>query len=271
MTDNTQRPDDFPIDDEALFGDLGNTGDDQRVSRLSGGPASSAPPAADSGEQDAVVREYERRYSRQEADALPEKPKFGEKPKMDRPGFGERAGAFWEKSRRGAPLSYNGSATTSDERLWAALAHASIWLTVLAGAFSGGMLLPLTVFIPLVIYFVFRTKSNFVAFHSLQAFVLQLVATIGVAVFGLVGVVVAVIALLIIIVLCLVLIGFVLLPVWLGVTALGGLVVSLLPVAGVILSTIAAIETYNGRDYSLPFIGRFVDRQLAGSYLNTVA
>jgi uncharacterized membrane protein len=133
------------------------------------------------------------------------------------------------------------------------------------------VLLPLTVFIPLVIYFVFRTRSNFVAFHALQAFVLQLVATIGVAVFGLVGVVVAVIALLIIIVLCLVLIGFLLLPVWLGVTALGGLFISLLPIGAVILSTIAAIETYNRRDYSMPFIGRFVDRQLAGSYLNTVA
>jgi uncharacterized Tic20 family protein len=34
--------------------------------------------------------------------------------------------------------------------------------------------------------------------------------------------------------------------------------------------TIAAIETYNGRDYRYPFIARWVDRQLAGGYLHTV-
>ncbi len=55
---------------------------------------------------------------------------------------------------------------TSDERLSAALAHASVFL------FGWG------IFIPLVVWLVHRQKSNFVSFHALQALIFQLLQTL---------------------------------------------------------------------------------------------
>jgi uncharacterized membrane protein len=33
--------------------------------------------------------------------------------------------------------------------------------------------------VPLVIYFLFRNKSDYITFHALQAFVIQLLGTVG--------------------------------------------------------------------------------------------
>jgi uncharacterized Tic20 family protein len=46
-------------------------------------------------------------------------------------------------------------------------------------------------------------------------------------------------------------------------------VITIMPLAMIFFGTYAAIETYNGRDYRYPFIARWVDRQLAGSFLHT--
>src|SRR5690606_22717241 len=99
---------------------------------------------------DSVVREYQNRYSREE------------KPK-----------------RREMPRSYSTLRVTNDEKLWAAVAHGSIWITALISVMTVGVLVPISVFVPLVIYFLFRKRSDYVAFHALQAFVLQLVGTVG--------------------------------------------------------------------------------------------
>jgi uncharacterized Tic20 family protein len=127
-----------------------------------------------------------------------------------------------------------------------------------------------SIFIPLLIYFLWRRRSDYVAFHALQAFTLQLIGTVGAAVIlaagGLVwgiGMVIAILALVI-------LVGFILVPLW-GLVGLALLVITLvMPLAMVFYGTLAALETYNGRDYHYPFIARWVDRQLAGGFLNAV-
>jgi len=167
------------------------------------------------------------------------------------------------------PRSYSTLRVSDDEKLWASVAHGSVWVTLLAGLLSGGAIIPLSVFIPLVIYFLFRQKSDYVAFHALQAFVLQLIGTIGafllISVGGLVWVIGMVIALLAVVIL----VGFILVPFWslVGIVLLSSTV--LLPIAMIFFGTYGAVETHNGRDYRYPFIARWVDRQLAGGFLHT--
>ena len=209
--------------------------DQERVSRLS---------SDSSGDE--TVREYERRYYGEETDAPAPKAK-----------------------RMEMPRSYSTLRVSDDEKLWASVAHGSVWVTLLAGLLSGGAIIPLSVFIPLVIYFLFRQKSDYVAFHALQAFVLQLIGTIGafllLSVGGLVWGIGMVIALLAVVIL----VGFILVPFWglIGVVLLSATVV--LPIAMIFLGTYGAVETHNGRDYRYPFIARWVDRQLAGGFLHT--
>jgi len=61
--------------------------------------------------------------------------------------------------------------TPQEERQWAMLAH----LSVLANLFSG-ILGPV---VPLVIYFIYKDRSRYVAYHSLQALIFQLIWWVG--------------------------------------------------------------------------------------------
>lgn len=170
--------------------------------------------------------------------------------------------------RKAKPRSYSTMNVTNEERLWAAVAHASVWLTLAGGIFTGGFVVPLSVFIPLVIYLMYRKQSDYVAFHALQAFTLQLLGTVGALVLFVVGGIAWAVGMVIALLAIVVLAGLVLVPLWglLGVILL--LVVGLMPLAALLFGTIAAVETYNGRDYRYPFISRWIDRQLAGGFLN---
>jgi len=215
--------------------------DAERVSRLTTTTTPVSDEAAQPSGDDAIVLEYETRY---------------------------RGGDEIKSKRKGLPRSYSTSHISDDERLWASVAHASVWITALGGIFTIGAIIPVSIFIPLVIYFLFRRQSDYVAFHALQAFVIQLLGTVGAftllmlggAVWGL-GMVVAAISIL-------VLVGFVLVPVWgiVGIVLL--LAVVALPLAMILYGTIGAISTYKGDDYRYPFVARWVDRQLAGGLMN---
>lgn len=210
-------------------------GDNERVSRLS---ANAAVPDADD-----VVQEYETRYR---------------EPRMPRPKAQD-----W-------PRSYSTLRVSDNERLWAGAAHASAWVTLAAAFFTAGFAVPVTIFVPLVIYFLFRKQSDYVAFHALQAFVLQLVGTVGALALLTIGGGLWVIGLVVALLLVVVLVGFVLVPVW-GIVGVALLVTAvMMPFAMVMFGTIGAVQTYNGRDYRYPYIAHWVDRQLAGGFLNTI-
>lgn len=154
---------------------------------------------------------------------------------------------------------------SDDEKMWAALAHGSALLTILVGIATGGLGSLLTIFVPLMIYIGYRNKSEFVAHHALQAFAAQVAATIGFVVLLLTIGVVWVALIVISALLILVLIGLILLPLVLlaGVFALAA--TFLLPLGLLVYGIIAAVEAWNGHNYSYPWIGDWVDDQLYGS------
>ncbi|NWF68521.1 MAG: DUF4870 domain-containing protein [Chloroflexi bacterium] len=209
----------------------------KRLSRLSSTPGGQ--PAAGEGDTESVVREYEERYQKLRREPTP----------------------------RSVPRSYRASAPTPAERRWSAVAHASAWLTLLGGFATLGISVPFSIFIPLALYLVFRKKSDYVAFHALQAFVLQLVGTVGAALLLSVGGVVWLLGLFIALLLVALAVGVVLVPLWAVAGLLLLLVVFLLPIAMLLYSTIGTLETANGRDYRYPVIARWIDRQLAGELL----
>lgn len=227
--------------------------DNARVSRLS------SPPESVSAED--TVREYEARYSRERESAF----NFDDVPPRSTPDMRKEKPDF---ARAYRPRSYSTLRVSEDERLWASVAHISAWITFLGGIFTVGTIVPVSIFIPLVIYFLFRRKSDYVAFHALQAFVVQLLGTVGAFVLLFAGGVVWGVGMIIALLSMAVIVGFVLVPVWvlIGVALL--MIVLLLPLAMVLFGTIAAVATYNGGDYQYPFIARWVDRQLAGGFLN---
>jgi len=145
--------------------------DSVRVSRLS-----SAPPEPTDTEAEETIREYEARYKHRhdlESDAEGED---------DLPLRRAPSTATIPAPQRNRPRSYSTLRVTDDERLWAAVAHISAWVTFLGGIATIGTIIPVSIFIPLIVYFLFRRKSDYVAFHALQAFVIQLIGTVGAAI-----------------------------------------------------------------------------------------
>jgi hypothetical protein len=235
-------------------------------------PAGDGPATAfafDDVQGDAVVHEYERRYARE--------PYPDEKLKRDshtdemdaRSGIGAILRETKRKREQYAPYAYNRADITLDERRWAAIAHASIWLSLFGAIVTFGISIPLSIFVPLVIHLVFRNRSEFVAFHALQAFVLQVVATLGVVALGVLGGVLWAFVLVIFALLSVVLIGIPLLFVWILIGIVFFVALTALPVIGLILGTIAALDTYAGRDHRYPYLGELLDRHLAGLFMRS--
>ena len=235
--------------------------DSARVSRLSSAPPPEKP---DSEAVDETIREYESRYQSRR-DLVGEDGGDDDIPPMRRASLPPVP-----PPQRYRPRSYSTLRVSDDERLWAAVVHASAWVTFLGGIATIGTIIPVSIFIPLAVYFLFRRRSDYVAFHALQAFVIQLIGTVGAAVLLFAGGMVWGVGMIAALFSLLIAVGFVLVPVWalVGVALL--LIVLLMPLAMVIFGTIAAVATFNGADYHYPYIARWVDRQLAGGFLNTL-
>ncbi len=156
-------------------------------------------------------------------------------------------------------------ATTSEERTWAALAHASSLLTLLLALGTAGIGGLLMVFAPLVVYLIYKDRSRFVAFHAAQAFALQIIASVGFFMAIIVALVVIVLAWVITGLLSAILIGLILIPVALLLTL--ALVLALVAAPFVLggFSLVAAIQTASGDDYYYPYVGRWVADWLARS------
>ncbi len=233
----------------------------------------------DDAEAEEVVAEYESKYYGS-GDKQAEQPKDVQPPRVEKPAApppppppprahkpaappppppAPRPAEPRRAVVKGEPLS------TEDERLWAMLSHASVPLTLVLSIFSAGVLLPIVIFAPLVIYFVYRDRSRFVAYHALQAFVMQLVATFGVLGVGIVGVILLGLAIAVSAVLSIVLVGIPFLILFVL-----GLVVFILAVIAApfvlgVYSLVAAIETYNGRDFRYKWIGEWVEQWMGKS------
>lgn len=205
--------------------------------------------AQDASGEEKIVREYEERY-------------YGSvRSRLAAPGSEPIEGAPAPRKVKRAPATVS---VSENERKWAALAHASTLLTALVGLASGGLGVLLTMLIPVFIYFSFRKRSDYVAFHALQAFALQLVGTVGWLALVVVGTVVAVALFLVSLILIILLVGVVLAPVVVLAYIVFVLASLALPLGMVIYAVIGTVETWNGHNYRYPYIARWVEHQIYG-------
>jgi len=130
----------------------------------------------------------------------------------------------------------------SDERTWAMLAHLSVLLNLVTG-----MLGPVAA---LIIYLVFKDRSRYVAYHSLQSLIFQLITWVGGGV--LVGIAAAVAG-----VLSLVMIGLLCLPLV--------AVLALIPLGGLVYGIIGGIQCSQGQDFRYWLVGDWVRGTLTGA------
>ena len=129
----------------------------------------------------------------------------------------------------------------SDERTWAMLAHLSV-LANLATGFLGPV-------IALVIYMVYKDRSRYVAYQSMQAFVFQLVAWVGGGV--LVGAAWAISG-----ILTAVFIGLLCMPL--------ACLLSFLPLGALVYGIIGGVQCSQGQDFRYWLVGDWVRGTLAG-------
>ena len=102
---------------------------------------------------------------------------------------------------------------TRDETNWAALAHASILLTLLLGVVTGGIAVFLGPIVPALIWYAYREKSEYVTEQARQATIFQVAGLLGLLALAVVGAILVVVGWAVSAVLVIVLIGLLLLVV----------------------------------------------------------
>lgn len=142
------------------------------------------------------------------------------------------------KMNSGQP-SIPGPLTPSEEYTWATLAHLSVLLNLITG-----MLGPVAA---LIIYLVFKDRSRYVAYQSMQAFIFQLIWWIGGGV--LVGLTWTITG-----ILTAVCIGLCLFP-----TAI---LISLIPIAALVYGVVGAVQCNQGANFRYWLIGDWVEGML---------
>lgn len=216
-----------------------------------------------------MVRQYEERYSQEPAyikyaDApAPQAEITDSEAKRKNDSWWRQVSVNVPPSHRYTERPLSPDVISEQERNWAAMAHATSILTLIF-LFAGGPAVILPLLVPLSIYLYHRSRSNYVAFHALQAFTMQTVGTIGAMLLLAVGVpvlgililisAITIIGIPIAIVLAFVLVGLV----------LGALA---MPILMVIYGSIASYAAYRGRNYRYPYVADWVDDQLSNGFL----
>lgn len=150
---------------------------------------------------------------------------------------------------------------TSNERIWAALAHASVLLTFILGVTTGGLAVIVGALVPLIIWLAFRDRSRFVAFHAIQASVFQLASVVAWIGLLIVGAVILIPAWIVTILLSLVLIGLLLLPLVLVLTIALPAALVVMPLAVLVYGLYGAFEVYGGRDFRYWLVADWIEKR----------
>lgn len=130
----------------------------------------------------------------------------------------------------------------SDERTWAMMAHLSVLANLVTG-FLGPVA-------ALVIYLVYKDRSRYVAYQSMQSFIFQLIWWVGAGVVA--GVSWAITG-----IFSAILIGLVCIPL--------SCLVSLVPIGALVYGVIGAVQCSQGQDFQYWLIGDWVRDTLSGS------
>ena len=124
----------------------------------------------------------------------------------------------------------------ADERTWAMLAHLSVLLNLVTGFLGVG--------VALLIYFIYKERSRYVAYQAMQAFLFQLIFWAGGGL--LIGAMWAVVG-----ALSAILIGILLIPFAVVLT----LLFLVMPVVALVYGVIGSIQCSNGEDFRYWLIG----------------
>ena len=123
----------------------------------------------------------------------------------------------------------------SDERTWAMIAHLSVLANLVTGFFG-----PVAA---LVIYLIYKDRSRYVAYQSLQAFVFQLIWWVGAGAAA--GIAWAVSG-----VLTAILIGLLCMPI--------ACLISFIPLAALVYGIVGGVQSAQGQDFKYWLIGDWV-------------
>jgi uncharacterized protein len=123
----------------------------------------------------------------------------------------------------------------SEERTWAMMAHLSVLLNLVTGVLG-----PVAA---LVIYLVYRDRSRYVAYQSLQSLLLQLIVWIG-------GGLITAFVWAVVGTLSMIIIGICLIPF--------AILISVIPLVALVYGVIGAIQTNQGQDFRYWLIGDWV-------------
>ncbi|NWG07795.1 MAG: DUF4870 domain-containing protein [Chloroflexi bacterium] len=133
------------------------------------------------------------------------------------------------------PLSQN------EERQWAMFAHLGVLVNLVSGILG-----PV---VPLIIYMVYKDRSRYVAYHSLQALIFQLIWWVGGGILA--GVVWFITSLL-----STVLIGILCIPI--------ACIISAMPLVALGYGIYGGIQTSQGQDFKYWLVGDWVRSTLTG-------
>jgi uncharacterized protein len=130
----------------------------------------------------------------------------------------------------------------SDERTWAMMAHLSVLVNLISG-----LLGPV---VALIIYLVYKDRSRYVAYHSMQSFVFQLVWWVGGGMLAAATWAV----------------GVPLIPVLIGLLCLPfACLFSLMPLVAIVYGIVGGIQCSQGQDFKYWLVGDWVRGTLTGS------
>lgn len=149
----------------------------------------------------------------------------------------------------------------TDEWTAAALAHASVLLTLILGM-AGGVGALVGPAVPLAMYFGYRRRSRFVAFHALQAFVYQVAGMLLYAILAAVLAIGVAVAWTVSGLLSAVLVGLLLMPFALLLTLLMALLLAGAPFAWLGYGLYGAYQVYQGRNYRYWLIGEWLEQEV---------
>lgn len=122
-----------------------------------------------------------------------------------------------------------------EARQWAMFSHISVLLNLFT-VFMGAA-------VPLIIYFLYKDRSRFVAFHAMQSFVMQIICFLG---GGIITVVTAAI-------------GGTIVPL---IGSICGCLFAILPLVGFIYGIYGGIQVNQAKDFKYPLIGDLVQNNM---------
>jgi len=152
---------------------------------------------------------------------------------------------------------------TKDEMTWAAIAHASIVLTVILGLASGGIAGVIGIAIPAIIWLAYRDKSAYVVDQARQATIFQVAGILALLALVIGGVLLLVVGWVLAGLLTVVIIGVILIPLMIILTLLFVVGIVGLPIAQLVYGCYAAVEAYHGRPFRYRWVGDLADRYIS--------